>query len=85
MLHSTTLLRYYDKNNLLKVKVTEARNCHKMNDFCQYLSKFLHIFCDFVCIFNLYIGERTGLVVRASDSRSGDPGSILGRVGVLFP
>ena len=30
-------------------------------------------------------GERTGLVVRASDSESGDPGSILGRVGVLFP
>ena len=28
---------------------------------------------------------RTGLVVRASDSESGDPGSILGRVGVLFP
>ena len=31
------------------------------------------------------LGERTGLVVRASDSRSGDPGSIPGRVGVLFP
>ena len=30
-------------------------------------------------------GGRSGLVVRASDSRSGDPGSILGRVGVLFP
>ena len=29
--------------------------------------------------------ERTGLVVRVSDSGSGDPGSILGRVGVLFP
>ena len=28
---------------------------------------------------------RTGLVVRASDSGSGDPGSILGLVGVLFP
>ena len=28
---------------------------------------------------------RTGLMVRASDSGSGDPGSILGRVGVLFP
>ena len=27
----------------------------------------------------------SGLVVRASDSGSGDPGSILGRVGVLFP
>ena len=30
-------------------------------------------------------GGRTVLVVRASDSGSGDPGSILGRVGVLFP
>ena len=30
-------------------------------------------------------GGRTGLVVRGSDSGSGDPGSILGRVGVLFP
>ena len=28
---------------------------------------------------------RTGLVVKASDSGSGDPGSILSRVGVLFP
>ena len=30
-------------------------------------------------------GGRTGLVVRVSYSGSGDPGSILGRVGVLFP
>ena len=30
-------------------------------------------------------GERTGLVVRASASGLGDLGSILGRVGVLFP
>ena len=30
-------------------------------------------------------GGRTGLVVRASDSGSGDPSSILGQVGVLFP
>ena len=28
-------------------------------------------------------GGRTGLIVRASDSGSGDPGSILGRVGVF--
>ena len=31
---------------------------------------------------NPYRG-RTGLMVRASDSGSGDPGSILGRVGVF--
>ena len=29
------------------------------------------------------IGGRTGLMVRASDSGTGDPGSILGRVGVF--
>ena len=29
-------------------------------------------------------GGRTGLMVRASDSGSGDPGSILGRVGVFI-
>ena len=33
----------------------------------------------------LILGERTGLMVRASDSGSGDPVSILGRVGVLVP
>ena len=32
---------------------------------------------------NVYIGGRTGLMVRASDFGSGDPGSILGRVGVF--
>ena len=31
------------------------------------------------------VWERTDLVVRALDSGSGDPGSILGWVGVLFP
>ena len=40
---------------------------------------FLPLWITSVC------GERTGLVVRALDSGSGDPGSILGRVGVLFP
>ena len=30
-----------------------------------------------------YMGGRTGLMVRASDSGSGDPGSILGRVDVF--
>ena len=31
----------------------------------------------------VFLGGRTGLMVRASDSGSGDPGSILGRVGVF--
>ena len=40
---------------------------------------------EFVSVVPLFRrGERTGLVVRASDSGSGDPGLILGRVGVLF-
>ena len=30
-----------------------------------------------------FTGGRTGLMVRASDSGSGDPSSILGRVGVF--
>ena len=30
-------------------------------------------------------GEHTGIVVRALDYGLGDPGSILGRVSVLFP
>ena len=47
----------------------------------------LHAFLLFAIFFQnkLFRGGRTGLVVRASDSGSGDPGSILGRVGVLFP
>ena len=32
----------------------------------------------------MFEGERTGLVVRASDSGSGDPGSILGRSVCCF-
>ena len=37
-----------------------------------------------MAVTNLDVGGPTGLVVRASDSGSGDPGSILGWVGVLF-
>ena len=43
------------------------------------------VFCENVmsmrCSQNVW--GRTGLMVRASDSGSGDPGSILGRVGVF--
>ena len=41
--------------------------------------------CATAHLFFLEGGGRTGLVVRALDSGSGDLGSILGRVGVLFP
>ena len=34
-------------------------------------------------MFTKIMRGRTGLMVRASDSGSGDPGSILGRVGVF--
>ena len=33
----------------------------------------------------IFLWGRTGLVVRVSDFGSGDPGSILSWVGVLFP
>ena len=39
----------------------------------------------FLVLFTIFAGGHTGLVVRASDSGSGGPGSILGQVGVLFP
>ena len=48
-----------------------------------YEKFFIKSCCDY--LLELRRGERTGLVVRASDSGLGDPGSILGRVGVLFP
>ena len=41
--------------------------------------------CGQIISFTLCQSGRTGLVVRALDSGSGEPGSILGRVGVLFP
>ena len=46
---------------------------------CPYVPRFLQFSVQKINT------KRTGLVVRASDSGSGDPGSILGRVGVLFP
>ena len=44
-------------------------------------SYFIHTFYRQIPTF--FLGGRTGLMVRASDSGSGDPGSILGRVGVF--
>ena len=59
--------------------------------FCEYLCSNYCVLttneqpCTQLAIVQELLGERTGLVVRASDSGSGDPGSILGRIGVLFP
>ena len=54
--------------------------------FTEFAEIFLLFACNSYCHWvQLQLGERTGLVVRASDSESGDSGSILGRVGVLFP
>ena len=47
---------------------------------------FIFLSCNQSYLKNRYysgLGGRTGLMVRPSDSGSGDPGSILGRVGVF--
>ena len=67
--------------------------CVRMGSWCKYCVHFVlaygcvirPIMCFLCACLSTHIGERTGLVVRAWDSGSGDPGSILGRVGVLFP
>ena len=54
---------------------------------------FIHEVCSVLSFYAVFYGVqkrkrkhvwgRTGLMARASDSGSGDPGSILGRVGVF--
>ena len=51
-----------------------------MTDF-SYLFFYLQIIYRYYLVMD---GGRTGLVVRASDSGSGDPGSILGRSVCCF-
>ena len=43
----------------------------------------VHTVCIYIHVSKKSTGGRTGLMVRASDSGLGDPGSILGRVGVF--
>ena len=54
------------------------------NEDIHYILDLFEFWPDWTTYYRVIWG-RTGLVVRASDSGSGDPGSILGRVGVLFP
>ena len=49
----------------------------------QLICAFIFVYTYTKRRFSHKVGGRTGLMVRASDSRSGDPGSILGRVGVF--
>ena len=75
--NKTDINYFYLKIIIFKAVKKNAKATH----LCNY--------CDFSRLWLLQraqiVWRRTGLVVRASDSGSGDPGSILGRVGVLFP
>ena len=72
--------------------VTSFANLNYFVPFSKSLSHILAIFLQkhmlkIIFFFFSLVGGRTGLVVRASDSGSGDPGSILCLVGVFvsFP
>ena len=67
----------YRPNNSSQVNVFQSLMWQMFCNTCLFTAAFF-----FKALFQL---GRTGLVVRASDCGSGDPGSILGRVGVLFP
>ena len=60
----------------------ETSSCMYLNYFMSFLD--IDVISHYTSeVFPKYsFGGRTGLVVRASDSGSGDPGSILSRVGV---
>ena len=68
------------------VRVTPLMNFKFSDDPLYPKKKILgggHKFSEFACYCINTSGGRTGLMVRASDFGSGDPGSILGRVGVF--
>ena len=91
----TVLLMKFKKSSINAVKLIPKfyieTGSAKLSDSFSFPEWTKRILLGFV--YNVYIkltsyserGGRTGLVVRASDSGSGDPGSILGRVRVLFP
>ena len=51
--------------------------------YIQNSSHVMYVVHVFYFMYSFFSWGRTGLMVRASDSGSGDPGSILGRVGVF--
>ena len=55
-------------------------NFDRINGFSRTIS---NVSVKYLLCIILIDRGRTGLMVRASDSGSGDPGSILGRVGVF--
>ena len=61
------------------IKVEDLQIVFYGRNFSNYICRHIETISNFI------VEERTGLAVRALDSGSGDPGSILGRVGVLFP
>ena len=69
--------------SVIFLKKKTKNNSKLLAVYTGYIYKYVLVYCLHIATKRL--GERTGLLVRASDSGSIDPGSILGRVGVLFP
>ena len=65
--------------------ICENKDADQLRSYCAADQRLCFRYIDTTIPLLSKSGGRTGLVVRASDSGSGDPGSIIGRVGVLFP
>ena len=67
----------FARHGLAEKVISDNGPCYSSHKFADFAKEW-----DFSHITSSPRG-RTGLMVRASDSGSGDPGSILGRVGVF--
>ena len=59
--------------------------CFRYSNSCILVAPILNIWYYLVIRFKPARSLKLSIKSRASDSGSGDPGLILGRVGVLFP
>ena len=63
--------------------LSRKKNNFVVTNMLVHMHKYMYIFNPNNCFITYLYGGRTGLMVRASDFGSGDPGSILGQVGVF--